>query len=161
MSYGSTAGVSAIVPALGTLDGSSTPTATQVEGWLNEAYAKINAALSAAGYSVPVTAAEALPLLRSLENLYGAAYALRARGMEISHDEEEVRSETYLKDFRLQLKDLSLQDLTALGVSLRPATNPAQRRRRLRSLQIRRIDGYSAALGETGTTPLDADEEAD
>lgn len=161
MSYGSVAGVEAIVPALGTLDSSSTPTSTQVTAWLAEGYAKINAALSAAGYSIPVSAADALPLLRSLENLYGAAYALRARGMEISHDEEELRSETYLRDFRNQLLDLTKQDLTALGVTLRPASNPAQRRRRLRSLQIRRIDGYSAAYGQTSTTPLDADEEAD
>lgn len=149
------------MPALGTLDGSSTPTSAQVTTWLNEGYAKINAALSAAGYSIPVSAADALPLLCSLENLYGAAYALRARAMEISHDEEESRSEIYLKDFRAQLLDLTKQDLTALGVGLRPATNPAQRRRRLRSLQIRRIDGYSAARGLTDTTPLDADEEAD
>lgn len=161
MSYGSVVGVEAIVPALGTLDGSSTPTSTQVEAWLSEGYAKINVALAAAGYSIPVSASDALPLLRSLENLYGAAYALRARAMEISHDEEESRSETYLKDFRNQLLGLTKQDLTALGVSLQPASNPTQRRRRLRSLQVRRIDGYSAARGLTSTTPLDADEEAE
>ena len=146
MSYGSVAGVTAIVPALGTFGPTSTPTDTQVADWLAEGNAKIDAALSSAGYAVPVVAASALPLLRSLENLYGAAYALRAYGMETAQGEEEIRSEIYLKDFRQQLLDLTRQDLVALGVGLKPASDPTHRRRRLRSLQLRRVDGFSEAF---------------
>jgi len=146
MSYGSTAGAMAIVPALGTFGPASTPADTQVVDWLAEGDAKINAALSQAGYAVPVVAAAAMPLLRSLSNLYGAAYALRAYGMETAQGEEEIRSEIYLKDFRQQLLDLTKLDLVALGVGLKPASDPTSRRRRLRSLQMRRVDGYSAAF---------------
>lgn len=151
MSYGSVAEVEAIVPALGAFSASSTPTSAQISAWLEEAYAQINSQLAAAGYAVPVTATGALPLLRALENLYGAAYALRARGLEVAHDESERQSETYLKDFHKRLDLLVKTDLSVLGVGVRP-TAPSTRRRRLRSLQMRRVDGYSGAFGDATVT---------
>ena len=164
MSYGSVSGVEAIVPAIAGsgFDGSSTPTSTQVTAWLDEAYSLINATLSGAGYQIPVSAtADAYDLLQALENLYGAAYALRARGMETHHDEEERASETYLKDFHSRLKTLVGMDLTGMGLTLRPASTSKTRLRRLRSTQMRRIDGYSARYGPERNDYTDPDEDSD
>jgi len=160
--YGSVAGVEALIPAVAGsgFDGSSTPTSTEIDTWLDEGYSLINAALSGAGYSIPVSAsADAYELLTALENLYGAAYALRAYGMETHHDEQENTSEVYLKDFRTRLKDLVAMDLTGMGVTLRPASSSRTRIRRLRSLQTRRIDGYSVKYGPENTDYTDPDDE--
>lgn len=143
-SYGSISGITALAPALGTIDENGTPTTTQAENWLNEGYTYINNALSTAGYAVPVVRSVAcFPALRALNNLYATAYALRARGMDAADGKGESKSDIYLKDFFSRLKALAEQDLTAQGLTLR--TSPARPvRRGLRSVQMRRVDGYSA-----------------
>ena len=146
-SYGSQEGVLAIVPAVGQIDESTTPNSGQVGEWLDEGYSIINQALSNAGYATPASKTAAVyPSLRALNNLYGAAYALRARGLDVMEGREESRSETYLADFRRRLGELTGQDLTALGLTLR-VTTTAPARRRVRSLQLRRVDGYSGLYG--------------
>lgn len=147
MSYGSQEGVLAIVPAVGLIDESTTPNSGQVGEWLDEGHALINQALANAGYTIPAPRSAALfPSLRALNNLYGAAYALRARGLDVVEGREESRSETYLADFRQRLTELTGQDLTAMGLTLRTTTT-APKRRLVRSLQTRRVDGYSGAYG--------------
>lgn len=147
MSYGSQEGVLAIVPAVGLIDESTTPNSGQVGEWLDEGYALINQALANAGYTIPAPKSAALfPSLRALNNLYGAAYALRARGLDVVEGREESRSETYLADFRQRLTELTGQDLTAMGLTLRTTTT-APKRRHVRSLQMRRADGFSGAYG--------------
>ena len=47
--YGSTTGVQALLPVLGTLSGSTTPTSTQVSTWLEEGAAVINRSIATAG----------------------------------------------------------------------------------------------------------------
>ena len=143
--YGSIGGVRSIVPAVGVLSVSTTPTTTQVTTWLTEGYSLINQTIAAAGYVVPVDGSVALyPSLTALNDLYGAAYVLRSRGMDVIQGEEESRSEMYLKDFFKRLATLASQDLTALGLTLR--TSPAPVRRGVRTLQLRRVDGYSGAV---------------
>lgn len=150
-SYGSPEGVIAIVPAVGTIDEQSTPSSWQVEDWLTEGYSEINRALAGAGYTVPVSRSALLwPSLRALNDLYGAAYALRARGLDVVEGREESRSEEYLADFRRRLADLVGQDLTALGLSVRTSTT-TPKRRRVRSLQMRRVDGFSGLY--SGSVP--------
>lgn len=140
--YGSAAGVQAIVPAAGTFSATTTPASTQVTTWLAEGHSEINRYLSAAGYVVPAdSGGDIYPTLTALNDLYAAAYVLRARGMDIIQGEEENRSEMMLKDFYKRLDMLAKQDLSALGLTLRAA--PAQRRRRIRTLQLRRVDGFS------------------
>lgn len=144
MSYGSASGVAAIVPAAAPsgFSATTTPTATQVATWLAEGYSEINRYLSTAGYAVPVeSTTDIYATLTALENLYAAAYVLRARGMDIVQGGEENRSDSMLRDFFARLKTLAGQDLTALGGSVR--TSPRVRRRRLRTGQMRRVDGYS------------------
>jgi hypothetical protein len=138
--YGSTAGTQAIVPTLGTFGASSVPTSSQVSIWLEEGGARINRALATAGYVVPVASgAVVYAELTALNNLYAAAYAIRARGLDTGTGEDESRDVIWLREFDQRLADLVASDLSALGVT--PVT--ARPRRRLRTIQARRIDGYS------------------
>ena len=151
--YGSESGVEAIVPALGEIDTTTTPNTAQLAVWLAEGYSVINQHIAAAGYVIPVLASAALyPSLTALNDLYGAAYALRARGIEPATGQKEAISETYLKDFYDRLEELVKQDLTALDVPLRPVAS--LKRRRIRSMQLRRTDGYSGVF-EGATTAYD------
>ena len=144
MSYGSVSGVSALVPAAGTLGTSSTPTTAQVSEWLAQGSARIDRALSSAGYSVPVaSAATVYAELTALANLYGAAHVLTARGLDSANGEAENRSDAWLQRFDETLKALAASDLSALGVSSSATTGVNAGRRRIRTLQLRRVDGYA------------------
>ena len=151
MAYGSISGASALVPAANELGATSTPTSAQLVSWLAQGSAKIDRVLSSAGYSVPVSnAATAYQELEALANLYAAAYILIARGMDSSNGEAENRSDVWLERFDSDLKALVGSDLTRLGVTV--VTSTTAPRSRVRTLQLRRIDGYSAlATGEDWT----------
>lgn len=140
--YGSLDGVTAIAPAVGAISDDTTPTGAQVDEWLNEGSSLIDGALSGAGYVVPVVRTAAIyPVFRALANLYATAYTLRARGLDMVQGREESRSETYLNDFFSRLKTLAGQDLTGQGVPLKPSGTAS--RRGVRSVQLRRVDGFS------------------
>ena len=144
MSYGSVSGVSALVPAAGTLGTSSTPTSAQVTEWLAQGSARIDRALSSAGYSIPVgTTATVYAELTALANLYGAAHVLTARGLDSANGEAENRADVWLGRFDETLKALAASDLSALGVSAAVTTGVNAGRRRVRTLQLRRIDGFA------------------
>lgn len=152
--YGDMAGVEALVPEVGALSGSTTPTSIQVTQWLAEGYSKINRAIANAGYTVPVGSSAILfAELTGLETLYAAAYALRARGIDSASGDSEDRSEIWLADFYSQLKDLAMSDLSLGGATPLPSTN-VTRRRRVRTLQMRKIDGYSRAYNDDYTVVL-------
>lgn len=139
-SYGSTAGVEAIVPSLGTFGASTVPTSAQVTNWLAQGYARINRALSAAGYNVPAGSGAAVyDELVALNNLYAAAYAIRARGLDTGTAEDESRDVIWLREFEEQLTQIANSDLSQSGMS----AQGSQKRRRIRTMQTRRIDGYS------------------
>lgn len=149
--YGDADGVRAIVPAAAPadFDYSTTPTSDQVTRWLAQGYSEINRYLSSAGYAVPALAAGAVyDSLTALNDLYAAAYVLRAVGLNVVTGSDEDSSDTMLKEFYSRLKELAAMDLTLLGLSLRPSTT-ALKRRRFRTQQLRRVDGYSEwATGE-------------
>lgn len=143
--YGSVAGANALVP---TWAGATNPTAAQVTAWLAEAYAKINRAIANAGYTTPVGVTAALyPELTGLENLYAGAYILRSIAIDTASGEGEERSEIWLEDFYSQLKDLANSNLVLLGASPLPSSTTS-RRRRIRTLQMRKVDGYSRGSTE-------------
>lgn len=75
-SYGSVAGVAAYVKHMtnssGTFDATTQPTLTEVEGFIDQMSAQLNGWLAAAGYSIPVTNAQAVQILAGYSNL-GAA----------------------------------------------------------------------------------------
>jgi hypothetical protein len=147
--YGDVEGVQALLPAL-LINGSSTPSESEVESWLTQVYSIINRYIGNAGYSAPVVEAT-MPLayeeVVGLSNLYAAAYVLRAQGIDTASGEGEQRSEVWLADFWARLKDLAASNLSLLGLSVIPVAT-SSRRRRINTLQGRRIDGY--ARGSTG-----------
>ena len=65
---------------------------------------------------------------------------------------EENRADVWLSEFSATLKDLAMSNLVAGGASL--ASPVTTGRRRIRSVQTRRIDGYSAEK-ETADTVYD------
>ena len=144
MSYGSLSGVSALVPVAGTLGATSTPTSAQVTEWLAQGSARIDRALSSAGYSIPVASTATVHAeLTALANLYAAAHVLIARGLDSANGESENRSDAYIERFTSELTALASSDLSALGVSAAPTTGVNAGRRRIRTLQLRRVDGYA------------------
>lgn len=146
--YGTVAGVAARAPSLRVYSAQS-PDVEQVERWLDEGAAWINRTLAAAGYAAPVSATAALYTeLVGLTELYAAAMALRARGLDAATGLTEDRSGVWLREVRDRLRELGGQDLRALGATPATVTGP---HRRMRSVQVRRIDGYSSAA-EMGAT---------
>ena len=144
MSYGSLSGVSALVPVAAPLSATSTPTSAQVTEWLVQGSARIDRALSSAGYSIPVASTATVHAeLTALANLYAAAHVLIARGLDSANGEAENRSDAYIERFTSELTALASSDLSALGVSAAPTTGVNAGRRRIRTLQLRRIDGYA------------------
>jgi len=145
--YGSVAGVQALIQTP-TLSATTAPTEAQVAVWLVEGYSKINRAIANAGYTVPVADSSAIySELSGLNSLYAAALVLRATGLDVVTGEGESRSEVWLADFYGQLTDLARSNLAALGVTVTATTTTS--RRRMRTVQLRRVDGYSAAYGES------------
>lgn len=153
MAYGSETGVEALVPAVGAITGATVPNSTQVGLWIDEGAAQIDRVLGSAGYSVPVSAsADCYEELRALNNLYAAAYVLRARGLDTMQGTDQNKTSMWLAEFRRQLAELAASNLVAGGASLATTTSAA--RRRVRSLQMRRIDGYSGK-SETAESAYD------
>jgi hypothetical protein len=145
MAYGTTAGVSALLPAIGALDATSVPTSAQVTTWLGEGSSQINRSLAGAGYTIPVAStATVYPEIAGLANLYAAAQAAIARGLDTVQGTDENRAETWLERFRVQLSALSASDLTTVGIPLAVQPSGTAKRRRFRTTQVKRVDGYSA-----------------
>jgi hypothetical protein len=140
--YGTTAGASAMIPTVGALSGSSIPTSAQVITWLQAASAEIDRALAQAGYTPPVSAsATAYPMFADLANLWAAARSLQALGLDNTSGQTETRSQQMMAEFWERLKAISGVDLSGLGLSVSTtATAMAQAVRRLRSIQISRVD---------------------
>jgi hypothetical protein len=151
MAYGSTSGVQALLPVVGTLGVASVPTLAQVTTWLAEGDAIINRSLASAGYAVPVAAgAIVYAELTALNNLYAAAYVVQARGFDTVQGTDENRASAWLERFNTQLAALVSSDLTGVGATLAPATATAPRRR-ARFVQLKRVDGYSAPHDDIST----------
>lgn len=140
--YGTVAGASAMIPTVGALSGSSIPTSAQVVTWLQAASAEIDRALAQAGYTPPVSAsATAYPMFADLANLWAAARALQALGLDNTSGQTETRSQAMMAEFWERLKAISGVDLSGLGLSVSTtATATATAVRRIRSIQISRVD---------------------
>lgn len=66
MTYAEPTDVKALIQGYITITDSSKPTAAQVEDWLIQYSANVNAALKQAGYDTPVTGANDLEMLRAV-----------------------------------------------------------------------------------------------
>jgi len=141
MAYATAAGVASRIPGVG-LTAISTPDSSQVQMWIAQGAAQIDRKLAGAGYATPApVSALVYPELVALNELYAAAQALRARGLDSVSGAGEMRSDVWMREFAASLNDLVRSDLTAAGMM--QATITGVRPQRVRSLQVRRIDGYS------------------
>jgi len=149
-SYGTEQGVEAInahyVNGYGT---ASAPTALAVRQFLEQGYAYLNTVLAKLGYATPIASAVACyPLLQRLNNLYAAAATEQATNISTAGPGEQTRSEKLWAQFKDELGLFTEGDLTLAGLT-RTATTPA--RRRVRSLELRRRDGYAAVQDPDNT----------
>jgi len=142
--YGSVTGVEALNPVVGTLTNSTVPTVSQVTEWLEEGYSIINRTLSSKGYAIPVsTDADVYNELRALNNLYASVNLYTARSLDVITGTDEEKSTELFERFNTQLIALCESDLTDVGVPLKPVDTSTRSRRGIRSLQLRRWDGYA------------------
>ena len=68
---------------------------------------------------------------------------LSARGLDSANGEAENRSDVWLRRFNDELALLASSDLSALGVTAVTPTGANSGRRRVRSMQLRRVDAYA------------------
>lgn len=148
--YGSETGVEQVNSHfIGGYTATSVPTAAAVAAWLGQGYAHLNLLLAQAGYQTPVApSAGAYPFLVRLNNLFAAACAEEATNISTAGPGEETRSEKLWNQYRAGVKELLAGDLTAAGLS-RAATAPV--RARVRSLELRRRDGYAHHFDPTNS----------
>ena len=148
--YGSRAGVEAVNSHLiGGYTSSTVPTVSAVGSWLEQGYAALNVALAKAGCAVPIsTGAACYDLLVRLNNLYAAACAEQSVNISTAGPGEETRSEKLWRQYKDELGALLTGDLSLAGLT--PATT-ASPRRRVRSLELRRRDGYAKRFDATNS----------
>lgn len=151
-SYGTEQGVEAINShKAGGYTPTSTPTALAVSQFLEQGYAYLNMALAKLGYSTPVSAsAGCYPLLARLNNLFAAAAAEQSTNISTAGPGEETRSDKLWRQFKDELDMLLGGDLTYVGLTLVPTTT-TRRNRQVRSLPLRRRDGFAQRYDPDGT----------
>ncbi|MBC8076957.1 MAG: hypothetical protein H7Y32_12845, partial [Chloroflexales bacterium] len=102
-SYGSVAGVEAYVAhltAAGVFTVSTRPTLAQVEGFIDQMSARLNAWLAQAGYGIPVTVPQAVLVLSNFANLGAAGLAeLTQRVVGKDADDVNRRQNKFLAEF--------------------------------------------------------------
>jgi hypothetical protein len=119
------------------------PDVNAVKAWLTQGYAIINRALASKGYTIPATTSmDVWPELQGLNNLYALHLWHQARGMDTGTGEGDTQAERVLRMFHAGLSDLLASDLTTVGMSL----SSTKKRRRLRTVQMRKVDGYSGTF---------------
>jgi hypothetical protein len=143
--YGSEQGVEGInAHMVGGYTATTTPTSTQVATFLAQGAAALDAAFAKAGYTTPVAASVACySIIVRLNDLYAAACAEQAVNISTAGPGEETRSEKLWKQYKTELTDFLSGDLTLAGLSL-AATAATAPRQRIRSLPLRKYDGYAA-----------------
>lgn len=123
-SYGSVDGVAAYVAhllptTLTTFSSTTRPTLTQVEGFLDQQSAKLNAWLAMAGYTVPVSAAAAVRVLANFANLGAAGLCeLTQRAAGTEAEGTNTRENKFLAEFDKARAFIESGALAALGAPL-------------------------------------------
>lgn len=148
--YGSVTGVEHINSHyVGGYTTTGMPATSAVVAWLAQGYAALNVYLGKAGYATPVsTSAACYAVLTRLNDLYAAACAEQATNISTAGPGEETRSEKLWQRFKVELADFLDGDLTLVGLS-RGTTAPV--RARVRSLELRRRDGYAKRFDPDNT----------
>jgi hypothetical protein len=148
--YGSETGVEAINAHLkGGYTTTSVPTSAQIAGFLDDGYSAINSRLAVLGYAVPVpSGATCYNAIVRLNNLFAAATAEEAVNISTAEPEGETRSQRLWRRYESEFKALLAGDLTLVGLS---KSSSAPARRRVRSVEMRRRDGYAHRFDSDNT----------
>jgi hypothetical protein len=119
-SYGTVAGCAAYVQhaanELGTFDADTTPTLSQVEGFLDRQSARLNGWLAQNNYGVPVTNARAAAWLAYYAEI-GAAGLIELTQRSSGYDDQDQnrRENKFLQEFARAQKEIASGVLAALG----------------------------------------------
>ena len=120
MTYATVADVELYAPGTGdsgTYTTDTRPTRAQVEGFLARGYARINTALVAAGYGIPVAStATVYDEIVDLEALFAAARVELTRLSSRYSAEERTRGGVLMQEFKESLTELLGNDLTQVGL---------------------------------------------
>ena len=121
MSYASASDVSGLVHnllgPLGTFLTSTSPTLSDVDGWLTSGCSIINAHLASRGYGPISSTSEAYGMATQANALWAAAMAEDSRlNARVSAD-ERTRGEMFLRQFWKLIDVLTAMDLSRMGVS--------------------------------------------
>lgn len=121
-SYGSVAGTAAYVKRLtnasGTFDATTNPTLTEVEAFIDQTSDVLNGWLAAAGYVIPVTAADAVNVLNRWSNLGSAGLVeLSQRAGGYDAEDENRRENKFLRMFEAAEEYIKSGALAALGAT--------------------------------------------
>ncbi len=157
--YGSEEGVEAInAHFVGGYTNSTIPTSAQIATFLADGYAALNLRLEQAGYVTPASAGTtAYSVLERLNNLYAAACAEEAVNLSAAGLAEESRSQRLWRRYETELEAFLAGDLTLSGLLKSGAAPP---RRGIRSLSLRKRDGYAEHFDPDSTEYASADNDA-
>lgn len=128
-SYGSAEGVAAYVHHMTASDGTFTmdtePNLVEVEAFLNQMSDTLNGWLARAGYSIPVTQADAKNVLNRYANLGAAGLCeLSMRGAGYSADDENRRENKFLRMFDEARAYIDSGALALLGAAQASSSAP-------------------------------------
>lgn len=140
--YGSLSGVEALnAHFVGGYKENTTPSNSEVEGFLVDGYAAINFALAKAGYAVPISEeAAAYPSATRLNNLFAAASAEGSINTSIAGLGEKTRAQQLWEMYQSELKEFMRGDLSLVGVY---TSGTVSTTRGARSRLLKKTDGYS------------------
>lgn len=121
--YGSVAGVAAYVRRLAnassTFDGTTRPTLTEVEEFLNQSSDTLNGWLASSGYVIPVSQGDAFNVLSRYANLGAAGLAeLSQRAGGYDANDENRRENKFLDMFEKAEAYIASGALAALGATI-------------------------------------------
>jgi len=150
MTYGTVTGVAAInAHKDGGYTASSVPTEAQVDGFLDAGASVLDTLLNSWNYATPVASrAGCYAAIARLNNLYAAACAEEATNVTTLGVDGETRSERLWDRFENELERLKACDLSLAGLS---RLNTTRARARVRSVELRRRDGYAHQFDSDNT----------
>lgn len=121
MPYATYNDVNALLPEKAQITNTSTPTTTTVTAWIAQAEARLNGALSTAGFSVPATGANDIVMLRGI---VAEGVACKAWGVRFPVDETALpkQVEGYCETWKDALKSIKDGTFTLVDQSRRAKT---------------------------------------
>ena len=137
------------------MSGSSPQRVWTITLWLQKGYSDINIRVAKAGYVAPVTdtAAICYDMLAHLNDLFAGAVAEKSWGVARGDLEAEEQGATYWAMYLAGIKDLLDGNGELIGLTV---AGDAPTRRKIRTVQMRKEDGFSTAADSSDYDTLAA-----